>query len=245
MIERDENGLVKGCEYKYTPDGFVDWRAMIPEEDLYPNKSWFEERNLEVPETTVGLEDNQCLIKLGGLTKLLALRGFVSVDTDTKREGAGDVSAKCSIVFAPHQDSFGLKQLYTANANASFDNCSGFEIKFLETIAENRAFARCIRRYLKIDICSWEEMDKSRSNNPTSNNKNEANEFTYSGFAPQDVLKDILSDNHNCHSWEDFLAKLRTMYKDGTYVNDDVANWKGYGDIPAAEARTLLTIFQK
>ena len=36
-IERDENGLVKNLEYKFTEDGAIDWRAMVPLKYLYVN----------------------------------------------------------------------------------------------------------------------------------------------------------------------------------------------------------------
>ena len=37
--QRDEHGLLKNVQYVFNEDGSVNWRAMIKEEHLFPNKS--------------------------------------------------------------------------------------------------------------------------------------------------------------------------------------------------------------
>ena len=44
LFQRDENGLLKNIQYDFNEDGSVNWRSMIREEYLFPNKSWFELR---------------------------------------------------------------------------------------------------------------------------------------------------------------------------------------------------------
>ena len=60
-------------------------------------------------------------------------------------------------------------------ADASFNNTKSFARFFLAAIAENRAFVRCVRNFLKINIVSQEELgdvkildDSSSQENPTS-----------------------------------------------------------------------------
>ena len=79
LWKRNEHGLLESVDYEFNKDGSVNWRAMINSEHLYPNKEHFEMRKMPVPESIEGLEDNQLLIKLGGIKELLKLRGVKSV----------------------------------------------------------------------------------------------------------------------------------------------------------------------
>jgi len=79
---RDENGLLKNIQYIFQEDGSINWRQMIKEEFLFPNKSWFDLRKKDMPRTIEGLKDHQLLIKLGGIKELARLRGFSSVSYD-------------------------------------------------------------------------------------------------------------------------------------------------------------------
>ena len=51
---------------------------------------------------------------------------------------------------------------YTDVGNATLANTDAFCAKFLETIACNRAFVRCVRNYLNIHIVGADEIDKSK-----------------------------------------------------------------------------------
>lgn len=48
--KRDENGLLQNVNYSFNEDGSINWRAMVKDEYLFPNKSWFEARKKETPE---------------------------------------------------------------------------------------------------------------------------------------------------------------------------------------------------
>ena len=47
--KRNQHGLLENAEYVFNEDGSVDWRAMIKDEFLYPNKGWFDMRNMSTP----------------------------------------------------------------------------------------------------------------------------------------------------------------------------------------------------
>ena len=96
-ITRGPDGLIENKEYKFTPDGFVDWRAMIDPQFLYPNKDFFEIRKLSIPASIEGLDDKQLLIMLGGIKELARLRGFKSVRYNIKHEAPNYVTAMCCI----------------------------------------------------------------------------------------------------------------------------------------------------
>ena len=59
LYKRDENGLLQNVEYEFNNDGSINWRAMIKEEHLFPNKSWFEARGKDCPRSTEGLDAHQ------------------------------------------------------------------------------------------------------------------------------------------------------------------------------------------
>ena len=79
LFIRDEHGLLSNIQYSFNDDGSVNWRAMIKEEHLFPNRSWFQSRNKDMPRSIEGLADYQLLIKLSGIKELARLRGFSSV----------------------------------------------------------------------------------------------------------------------------------------------------------------------
>lgn len=234
---RNEQGLIQNVEYVYDDSGFVNWRQMIKPEFLYPNKGWFEVRGLKIPTSIEGLEDHQLTIKLAGIKELLKLRGFINCDTDTDLVDKEYVKAKCTIVFLPNFETENREVRFSANANATVDNTNGFGVKFLETIAENRAFVRCVRNFLNIHIVGDDEIDKS------SPKTEEIVEEKLNKFSTHDVLEKIAKGN-GCLTFDDFLTKLRVFWKDGSYKNSEAKNWKSYKDIPAKECRKLMAIFE-
>ena len=72
-FNRNAHGLIDGIDYVFNEDGSVDWREMIKEEHLFPNRSWFESRGKDMPSSTAGLQDFQLLIKLGGIKELAVI----------------------------------------------------------------------------------------------------------------------------------------------------------------------------
>ena len=59
LYKRNQHGLLENSSYVFNEDGSVDWRSMIKDEYLYPNKDWFEYRKKPDPESIEGLKDNQ------------------------------------------------------------------------------------------------------------------------------------------------------------------------------------------
>jgi hypothetical protein len=102
--KRDENGLLENIQYEFNDDGSVDWRLMIKEEHLFPNKSWFELRKKDTPRSIEGLKDHQLLIKLSGIKELARLRGFDSVSFETVKCELDHVAVKCTMCFIPNYE---------------------------------------------------------------------------------------------------------------------------------------------
>jgi hypothetical protein len=245
VYKRDEHGLLECVDYIFNEDGSVNWRAMIKPEFLYPNKGWFDMRGQQVPSSTEGLRDNQLLIMLGGIKDLARLRGFRSVSYDAKNVEEGYVTASCDIEWIGNYESSNNNIYYEDYANASLENTDAFCEKFLETIACNRAFVRCVRNFLNIHIVGADEIDKS--GNRSSANQNSVSEQPSSSapITPSGLLEKTLKDKHSVDSFDGFKDILRALWKDGKYTNEEVKGWSSFGDISAKEARKLIGIISK
>lgn len=230
-------------DFKLNENGSINWRAMVKPEFLYPNKEWFEFRNKPVPESVEGLADNQLLIKLGGLKELAKLRGYESVSYEVVKCDRDYVVVKCKISWKTLLDESGVKEDYCVfedMANATLENTNDFCAKFLETIATNRAFVRCVRNYLGINIVGDDEIDKSK--NKTSSY--EGVESTIVNITPQGLLKRQAKDKLNCESFDDFKTFLRKLWVEKLYQNENIGDWKDFSDIPGRECRKLTLLIK-
>ena len=250
VYKRDKYGLLENAEYHFNDDGSVDWRSMIKPEFLYPNKGWFDMRNQEMPSSIEGLKDNQLLIMLGGIKDLARLRGFHNVAFEVENVSEGYVTAKCTIDWIGNYESGDLAYdgtnttvSYQDVANATFENTDSFCEKFLETIACNRAFVRCVRNFLNVHIVGADEIDKS----PSSPSKGTASAKTssFAPITPSGLLEKNLMDRHGIDTFDAFKELLRDLWKSEKYVNESVKDWNDFGDITAKEARKLISIISK
>jgi hypothetical protein len=241
LYVRDEHGLLKSVAYSFNDDGSVNWRAMIGPEHLYPNKDWFESRNKPMPSSIEGLEDHQLLIKLSGIKELAKLRGITNVRYEVVEANAERSVVVCSIDFIPNYETGFATATFSSMANATLDNTSGFGNKFLEAIAENRAFVRTIRNFLNVHIVGADEIDSSGNKSITPKAKKNSSDIT-----PQGILQKKLEDNMAICTFDDFKEQLRDWYSSGAYQNDanQIKNWKDFQDIPAKECRKILGLIK-
>ncbi len=235
--KRNEHGLLESVDYVFNQDGSVNWRAMINPEHLYPNKDWFEYRKMPVPDSVEGLDDNQLLIKLSGIKELARLRGFHNVTYDVSESSDSRVVVQCMISWIENYESNGT-QAFASIANATTNNTNGFAAKFLECIAENRAFVRCVRNFLNIHIVGGDEIDSSKNKAPVEIAPKSTD------ITPQGILAKNLNDKLSVTTFDGFKDWLRALYKDGQYDGDtdQVKTWNGFKDIPAKECRKLLKL---
>ena len=240
--KRNAAGLLEGVKYEYNKDGSINWRAMIAPDHLYPNKGWFEMRNQPMPYSVEGLEDNQLLIKLSGIKELARLRGFRSVRYEVIKCELDHVSIKCCIDWLPNfedpehdTDSFLSDVHFEDVANATLDNTSSFARKFLETIAANRAFVRCVRNFLNVHIVGADEIDSSNGTSPAVVQADNKEKFT-----PLNILMQKIGLGDD--DFGTFKDILRGLWKGSQYKNESAADWEGWEDIPKKEIMKLLKI---
>tara|TARA_R100001460_G_scaffold86593_3_gene128058 strand:+ start:1204 stop:1983 length:780 start_codon:yes stop_codon:yes gene_type:complete len=238
--QRNEHGLLENVDYVFNEDGSVDWRAMIKPEFLYPNKGWFDARNKPLPTSTEGLDDKQLLIMLGGIKELAKMRGYYKVAFKTENIAEGYVTAKCTIQWINNYESSACGVSYSDVANATLANTDAFCAKFLETIACNRAFVRCVRNYLNIHIVGADEIDKSQG----AGQAVEADAIA-TPVTPVELLMKTLREKHGVDSFESCKDVLRDLWKSEKYRNEEAKTWSSFSDIPAKEARKLIVALNK
>ena len=234
-FQRDAHGLLKNVKYIFNEDGSINWRAMVKEEHLFPNKAWFERFNKPMPKVIDGLKDHQLLIKLSGIKELARLRGFDSVSYDMVQCSHDHVAVKCRISFIPNYETSHMV-IYEDMANATTNNCSSFAVKFLETIACNRAFVRAVRNFLNVHIVGLDEMD-------TSEPKDE-NENISPSLSIHSTLEKAAKQYINCVNFDCFKDYLLELKQSNTYINSEAPNWSNYKEIPSKECRILLKVIK-
>lgn len=237
LYKRNEFGLLENVEYVFNEDNSINWRAMIKDEFLYANKEWFQKREREVPESVEGLQDHQLLIKLGGIKELAKLRGFTNVSYYPFRSDDDHVGMTCRIHWIGNFETNGEPVLFEDVANATIRNTDGFAEKFLETIAANRAFIRCVRNFLNIHIVGADEIDKSEGKEIETDNKSPIS-------SARNSLAAFLLEN-GYDNFESFKSLLRKLWKEDKYKNEEVKNWNSFEDVSQAECRKILEILKK
>lgn len=161
---RNDHGLLNNLIYKYNDDGTINWKSMVKPEFLVPNKDKFPASTDFASIDVTQLEDSQLLILLGGIKDIAYIRGFSNVTYDVITARQDYVAVKCNISWLPNYETSMLPVNFSALADAHFENTSGFGNKFLMAIAENRAFVRSVRNFLRINIVGQDEIDPKKKN---------------------------------------------------------------------------------
>jgi hypothetical protein len=161
IFARNEHGLI--CDgsitYVYNEDGTINWRKMVKPEFLKPNDEAFRRTGRKVPDSVEGLEDKDLIILLGGLRGLAEIRGFSKLEFPIVVAPSSEyVAAVCSIEWIPNYETQGRVVVSSAIGDAKPDNTNHIGKLYPGPFAQNRAFVRCVRNFLKIEIVSDEEI---------------------------------------------------------------------------------------
>ncbi len=216
-IDRNENGLINGVDYVFTDDGLIDWRKMVKPEHLVPNK----DRTSETDVTK--LKDYQLIILLGGIKELAQIRGYTDVTYDVTSPSSDYVVATCTITWKPNYETEGEKVVFSAIGDASPHNTNSFARNFLGPIAENRAFVRCVRNFLKINIVGKEELGGADAP-PTATNTSTPTSDT--SMDPRSMLQAVM--NEKGVTLEKLKAKLSSEGHDEIESLSDIPKLKTF-----------------
>jgi hypothetical protein len=170
IIKRNQYGLLENSSinYIFNEDGSINWRKMVKPEYLVPNRQKTQETDISK------LEDKDLLILLGGIKELAQIRGYTKVEYKVVAASENYFATSCRITWTPNYETNGNEIIFESLADATLNNTKSFARFFLAAIAENRAFVRCVRNFLKINIVSQEELgdvkllEESSQENPTS-----------------------------------------------------------------------------
>lgn len=162
VFSRNQYGLI--CDpsvvYTYNPDGTINWRKMVKTEFLVPHKQLFAKTGKAVPESIEGLSDKELLILLGGIKELAATRGFQSIKYKVVAPNQDYVVTVCEIEWIANYETDGRTVTTSGIGDASPINTTSFGKNYLGPFSENRAFVRCVRQFLRINVVSNEEISE-------------------------------------------------------------------------------------
>ena len=189
-IKRDKNGLISGgsVDYIFNESGFIDWRKMIKTEHLVPNLQKTSERDV------TKLKDTELIILIAGIKELAQVRGYTDVRYDVTSPSKDYVIASCSIKFIPNYETEDREVTFSAIGDAGPHNTHGFGQAFLGPMAENRAFVRCVRNFLKINIVANDELEKMTFAKPFSPQPASAPLEEDAQPSPVALLKRVMSE---------------------------------------------------
>ena len=225
VFKRNEFGLLEdeSVEYSFNEDGTVNWRKMIKPEFLVANRDRTDETDISK------LDDNELIILLGGLKDLANIRGYHSVTYKIHEASPEYVCVSCSITWiGNYETENGESVLFEGVADAGIKNTESFGQVYLAAIAENRAFCRAVRNFLRINIVAKEEIKnvKISKPNPTTNSA-----------SPDLFLKKLMKEKRI--EFMDIKAKMVNEKVDGA------DSWNSIKDIPRLKMFEIIERMQK
>lgn len=173
-----ESGLLNTVVYPLKSNGLIDWRHIISKEHIVLNKYNLASRGISLD--TLSEEDlsrlvnespeEDLVIKLAGFRELSSIRGYTSINPEFLHISQEKVVVKVTIKWIPNVESSEPLEV-GAIASASLENTDQIFSKFLETIAENRAFVRAVRHSLGIISIGQDEIKQEDMKVETQNVK--------------------------------------------------------------------------
>ena len=143
------------------------------------------------------------------------------------------MSAICTILWLPNYETNDDYVNFQSIANSTSENCGEFMESFKETQAENRAFVRCVRNFLNINIVGDDEISKGKIvvEEPQENAPNVLD--------PQRTLEQHAKKKYK--SW----AEFRKFLVEKNYKKAEEKVWNGYGDISPTDCWKLINLLNK
>lgn len=222
---RNKYGLIEDetVTYHFNEDGTVNWRKMIKPEFLVANRDRTDETDI------TKLEDNELIILLGGLKDLASVRGFKSVTYKIHEASPEYVCASCTISWiGNYETEQGEPVVFESVADAGIKNTESFGQMYLAAIAENRAFCRAVRNFLRINIVAKEEIKNVKISTPAPSSN---------AASPDLFLKNLMKEKKI--TFESIKGKMVNEKVDGADA------WSSIKDIPRLKMFEIIERMQK
>ncbi len=147
-----ETGLLKNIKYTYDEfTNLINWKSLINNKYYVPNKQKTQETDI------TKLQDKDLLILLMGFREVLRIRGFKYVKYPIIQSSAEHCTSVCEIQLISNIEN-SEPLIFSSIGDANFSNCTSFARNFLGPISENRAFVRCVKNALNINVLGFDEM---------------------------------------------------------------------------------------
>jgi len=220
---RNVHGLISDgtVDYVFDENGLVDWRKMVKQEFLVANRQRTKESDISK------LEDRDLLILLGGIKDLAQMRGFSKVEYKVYSAAPDYVLASCGVTWIPNYETEDKEIYFEALADASLSNTKSFARNFLAAIAENRAFVRCVRNFLRINVVGQDEMGDANLLNDSS-----PTTAVTAAADPHSLLASVMQEKGV--SFEDIKKRLAAE------GSDSADKFKTINDIPKNQILVLV-----
>ena len=227
-LKRNDLGLFDHIKYEFDDLGFINYRKLIPQEFLVPNRQIFQKKDMLVPKTVEGLDDNQILVLLAGWRWLARVRGFKNVAHEILSAADDVVLGKTTVCWRGNYETNDEDICFSALATASVNNTTGFGQYYLAEMAENRGFSRAVRGFLNIALVGADEISEIKE-------KQSVQEFKLT--EPHGVLQKKLEERGK--SFTKFKAEWIKL------GHDEAEEWDSIGDIPIKDVWVILEMIKK
>lgn len=217
-------------EFPQKEDGSIDWIKMIPDEFIVP-----QDKNYSGD--VKDLSDRDKMILLGGWKYLLKKRGYTSKRDIIHCSTRDYVSMTCEITWAENKDIGEGSQVYSASADAHFDNTDRFMTNYLTTNAENRAFARCVRGYLNINIVGKDETNKATIDEMLKQKENDSTTRLHQ--TPQKMLQ-LKAESMK----KTLVSAKKWLVAEGRITEEEASEIKSWDNIDKSDCFTMIDYLQ-
>lgn len=213
-LKRDQYGFLPNIEYHFKDDNCIDWRKMIPQKYLVPNKQKFP-KDTDLSKLNVAeLENHQLLILMAGARFALALQGGQITRKYIAAAHEGYVAMTCEVTLMPSYENNYEYKTYIGESCAHFGNTDSFGRNYLCEIAGNRSEVRAIKTALGIEILGKDEIEGSQVQEEAPSSY---------GNKPINTLINFLSSNKI--TFDKFKAARIEV------GDEEAKNWKSFDDI--------------
>jgi len=246
-FERDARGLIKGVDYFYTPEGLVDYRRMVSPRFLYVAREHeakvIQQQNKPLAEIDLlAVRDEWLRIRIGGINQLAQLRGYTDLNYSQFQTREGFAAVVCSMTFIGNYETSHQPFTCSAIASATMRSVDRNFTPYLETFAENRAFSRCVKRALQLNILADIEIggdgrDAAKDNGSDAEVHEAVIGTAPGGFEPKDELARLCAAQKTPITFE---ALKTGALKYVAELKSNPAEWTGFDSIQPIDAYVLI-----
>ena len=258
LFSRDERGLVNGVDYKFTPEGRVDWKAMLQSGDLYVKKEFRDEVVREYGKALSELDlttvkDRYLFVSLAGINRLANLRGMRALTYPSVHVLQDKAAVVCEIEFIGNFETDGFPVICSSMASATPRSMDADFVPYLETFAENRAFVRCVKRALQLNILSDVEVggdSKKKVVGQDVTHDSDQPSAAGAGFEPYHKLIEVCQSQKPAIDFATLKAAavkhnslLAADHKDRIFGEPE--RWTDFKDVLPLAAYMLISLIQE